>query len=92
LEYRAGSEIWEEAVREGKIKPEEHVVPSDSARGLALFTNEEIAQACQKAHKKFYFRPLYIIHMLSEAFRTKDFSFIKVGLRVFRDNVSKFLK
>lgn len=92
LEYRAGSEIWAEAVKEGKIKPGEYVVPSDSARGLALFTNAEIAQYCQKAHNKFYFRPLYILGMLGEACRTKDFSFIKVGLRVFRGNISKFLR
>ena len=54
--------------------------------------HQSIAKYCQKAHNRFYFRPLYLIGQLGIAIRTKDFSFIKLGSRVLRDNIRKFLR
>ncbi len=90
LEYRAGSDIWCDAVKEGKIKAEEYAVTSDSHRGLAQFTKEEIADYCRKAHRRFYFRPSFMIDELLQACEKKNFTFIKVGVQVFLDNIRKF--
>jgi len=96
LEYRAGSEIWEDAVEEGKIDSEEYAVQTDINRGLGMFTNEEISKFCKKAHRKFYFRPSYIMDELAKACNTKDFTFIKKGMKsgvqVFFSEMGGFFK
>jgi len=92
LEYRAGSELWENAKKEGKINSDEYCVPADLNRELAMFSNEEISLYCQQAQKKFYFRPSYILNEFIQGCKRKDFSFNKVELRVLFENASKFLK
>jgi len=92
LDYRAGSELWEAAVNNGKIQAGEYAVPSDSQRGLALFTKDEIADYCKRAHRQFYFRPAYLLDEFAQACRRKDFTFIKAGAHVFLDNITKFFQ
>lgn len=92
LEYRVGSKIWQDAVDKGLIKPEEYAVPSDINRGLGKYIHDEITKYCLRAHKMFYFRPLFIFKKFFQFSIEKDFSFMYVGLHVFRDNIRKFLQ
>lgn len=79
LEYEAGSQLWGEAVMEGKIVPEEYLVFSDSRRGLSEFTKEEIEAYCKIAHKRFYLRPKYWVDQFFQAVRRRNFrSFMAV--------------
>ncbi len=60
LRYMPGSQLWEEAVAEGKISEDEYMVESDSERGLGNFTREELLHWKSVAYKKFYLRPSYV--------------------------------
>jgi anaerobic magnesium-protoporphyrin IX monomethyl ester cyclase len=83
LGYLYGSPLWQKAVEEGKIRPDEFTVNADSKRNLSMFTQEELENYCIKAHRSFYFDPRYIIKQLFYAFRNRDFRFIKAGIKMF---------
>jgi len=67
LKYEVGSDLWTEAVENGKISKEEYAVPADSQRGLGHFTFDELNDFVNKATSRFYLRPQYL---LGQAFRT----------------------
>lgn len=88
LEYRVGSDLWNEAVKEGKIKPEEYMVASDSRVGLSLFSKGEASKYCKKAQRNFYIRPSHLFNEVIQAFRNKDFTYIKAGFNLLRMIIS----
>jgi len=83
LIYLYGSPIWNEAVKEGKIQKDEFWVNPDVKRGLSQFTEEELQNFAKKASNRFYFNPRYLYRLLSKAMKSKDFSYIKAGLRIY---------
>ena len=82
LDYGYGTPIWDEAVEEGKIQPDEYSVTADSKRGLGNFTEEELMNYNMKAYKNYYFNPSLWMRELFYAFAKKDFRFLKLGLRM----------
>ena len=84
LEYRAGSDIWKEAVNQGKIRSDEYTVKSDVNRGLSFFTKEELDSTVKKAQRNFYLRPSYLCDEFIQAVIKKDFTFIKAGINFIR--------
>lgn len=81
LIYKYGSDLWIEAVKDGKINESDgYRVLADSKKGLGNFTYDELDKTCSKATTDFYVRPSYIFRQLSKAIRKKDFSLIKIGL------------
>jgi anaerobic magnesium-protoporphyrin IX monomethyl ester cyclase len=80
--YVINSPIWDEAVKEGKIKPEEYSVNADSNRGLGNFTEQELIDYTMKAYKKYYFDIHLILREILFAFTKRDFRFLKIGLRM----------
>ncbi len=83
LGYYRGSEMWDEAVKNGKVRSDEYIVDADSNRGLSKLSKEELNDYCLYAHKKFYFNPKYLFRQIFRAFKKWDFRFIKAGLRMF---------
>jgi len=81
LSYVIGSPIWEEAIKEGKIKPEEHTVNADSTRGLGNFTEKELVDFTMKAYKSYYFNPRLWAREIYYALVKRDLRFIKMGLK-----------
>ncbi|MCK4364629.1 MAG: radical SAM protein [Thermoplasmatales archaeon] len=81
LVYARGSDLWEEAVNEGKINfdEEEYLIIASSTKGLANFTEDEIFSFCEKAFKKFYFRPSYILRQIIKSIKRKNFTILKYG-------------
>jgi radical SAM superfamily enzyme YgiQ (UPF0313 family) len=79
--YVIGSPIWEEAVKEGKIKPEEHTVNAGSREGLGNLTEKEIIDYTMKAYKSYYFNPRLWVRELLYALRKRDFRYLKLGLK-----------
>ena len=80
LGYVVGSDLWYEAVKQGKIsKDEEYQVISDKKRGLGNFTKEELDDFCNKAFKKFYLRPNYIMRLLLRVLIRRDFKLLRLG-------------
>ena len=89
LEYEAGSQLWEEAVKSGKIEPGEHLVCSDSRRGLSEFTKEELEAYCESAHKRFYLRPTYWTDQVFQAVRRRSFRLFRVVMNVSGETAHK---
>ena len=79
LAYCPGSDLWEEAVKQGKIMQNERRVIADSARGLSTFKTKELKEFSYKAFRRFYLRPKYMIQELLKMIRSNDFRLIKVG-------------
>ncbi|UCD12999.1 MAG: radical SAM protein [Thermoplasmatales archaeon] len=80
--YKYGSDIWDEAVKNGNIKEtEEYAIMADSNKGLGNFTKEELAAFYRKALVRFYLRPSYIKRQAFRSLQRKDFNGIKIGLR-----------
>jgi len=82
LEYLAGTPLWKEAVKQGKIDPSESVVMSDKQRGLALYDAKEIEKYCTKAYYSFYFNPWYWLREIRYALSHRNITFIQLGLRM----------
>ena len=81
LYYTYGSDLWNEAVKNGKItEADGYSVTVDSNRKLGNFTSEEMMKFCKKAFKKFYFRPQYIGRQIIKGITNRDFSLLRVGL------------
>ena len=89
LEYEAGSQLWAEAVMEGKIALGEHLVFSDSRRGLNEFTKEEIEAYCKIAHKRFYLRPKYWTDQVFQAVRKRNFRLFRVMIKMSGETMRK---
>lgn len=80
LEYLAGSALWKQAVKEGKINPEESSVESDKQRNLALYDSKEINKFCRKAYFSFYTNPIYWIREISFALRNHNPTVLQLAL------------
>jgi radical SAM superfamily enzyme YgiQ (UPF0313 family) len=83
LGYQYGSPLWQKAVDEGKIKPDEFDVNADSKHNLGMFTAEEFEKYSIKAHRSFYYDPRYIIKQFFFAFRNRDFRILIAGFKMF---------
>jgi radical SAM superfamily enzyme YgiQ (UPF0313 family) len=80
LGYQRGSDLYNEAVKNGKMKKDERGTLADSRKGLGNFTTEELIKYCEKATKRFYYRPSYISRQILRWIREKDRNFLKIGL------------
>lgn len=90
LEYGAGSPLWEEAIKDGKITRDEYLVFADSARGLGNFRKEELDAFAQRAHKEFYVRSWYFADQIIQGFKRKDFRLVKALIKLaFQKDVTK---
>ncbi|MCX6662841.1 MAG: radical SAM protein [Euryarchaeota archaeon] len=83
LQYLAGTPLWKQAVKQGKINPEESTVKSDKRRGLALYDSKEIDNFCRNAYFSFYSNPRYWIREINYALRNHDPRILQLGLRRF---------
>jgi radical SAM superfamily enzyme YgiQ (UPF0313 family) len=90
LEYGAGSPLWDEAIKEGKIARDEYLVFADSARGLGNFPKEVIDSYAQRAHKEFYTRSSYFIDQIIQSFKRRDFRLVKALITLaFKKDVTR---
>lgn len=80
--YPWGAPIWREAVKQGKINPDEFLVISDNTRGLAQFDAKTIDDYCMKAYRNFFFNPRYWFREISYALSHQDLTIIELGLRM----------
>jgi len=81
--FMIGSPLWQEAVKEGKIKPDEYYVIANSDRGLSNFTETEIKDYVKKAYNSHYYNPRLWFRELFYALSKRDFRYIKLGLKLF---------
>jgi len=82
LRYMIGSELWNQAVKDGKIDEKEYLVYADKNRGLGLYTKEELIQYCTHAQRSFYGRPTFFVNLLITSLRNNDMTFIQSYLSI----------
>ena len=81
LAYTQGSDLWMEAVKNGKITEDDgYMVIADSKRGLGNFTTEELQNYCKDAFKKFYLRPDYLVKQFYRCITRGDFRLLRAGM------------
>jgi radical SAM superfamily enzyme YgiQ (UPF0313 family) len=80
--YMWGSELWNEAVENGKIRKNDgYSIVADSKIGLGNFIGDELTEYCKIATQRFFFRPKYVIGQFMKAVRTMNFSLLPVLLK-----------
>lgn len=79
--YMWGSNLWNEAIKNGNISNTDgYSIIADSKRNLGNFSGKELAEFCEKAMQKFFFRPGYITRQALKAIRTHNFRFLRTQL------------
>lgn len=82
LIYEYGSDLWREAVENGKISEKDDMfVWADSGRDLGNFTKKELDDFCTRAFLRFYLRPQYMVREFLKILRTKDLATLKMSLK-----------
>ncbi len=82
LRYMIGSELWNQAVNEGKISEKEYLVPADKNRGLGMYTKEELFRYCMNAQRSFYGRPTFFVNLLKTSLRNNDMTYVQSYLSI----------
>ncbi len=80
LEYRVGSQLWNEAVEEGIINKKQYFVKACKENNLGLLGMNELNQLRKKAYIKFYLRPSYLIREALKLARSGNADFIKAAI------------
>ncbi|UCF49027.1 MAG: B12-binding domain-containing radical SAM protein, partial [Thermoplasmatales archaeon] len=78
LRYRAGTDIWSNAVEKGKIESNEYEVHADSNRRLGLFTEDELKKYCKNAQRIYYLRLAYLLYLLKSTLKKNDSSIFRM--------------
>lgn len=81
LRYMAGSDLWHQAVNQGKIAPNEWIVLADKNHGLSRYSAQQLLQHCQSAQFSFYLRPKYASHLFKATLQRGDSSFLRSFLK-----------
>lgn len=92
LKYMAGSELWEEAVKKGKISEDEYMVLAGSENDLAKYSKNEILKYCVKARAEFYRDPKFILRLFKKSLKNDDLGFLQSYINLFLADIKDGLK
>ncbi len=82
FQYTYKSKFWEDAVKEGKIKPDEFRVIPDIKRGLGNFTTEELRHFTRLAYINFFMNPNRWARTLKNAIKFNDTRIFFQGIQM----------
>jgi anaerobic magnesium-protoporphyrin IX monomethyl ester cyclase len=85
LHYTMGSDLWNEAVKNKKIRQEEYIVTSDKKRGLGNFSADELENFTRYATKRFYQRPKFYFQQFYKTIIRKDMRLLRTGLKFIKN-------
>ena len=88
----AGSELWEEAVKKGKISEDEYMVLAGSENNLAKYSTKEILKYCVKARAEFYRDPRFILRLFKKSIKNDDLGFLRSYIHLFLADIKDGLK
>jgi len=89
FQYLKGSDLWEEAYKEGKIKDEEYVVKTDPSRGLGNFTFNELEKWSMNSVKSYVMRPKFLIPEFFRSLLRKDTLLLKEAINLAKNKLKK---
>ena len=80
--FMPGSDLWNEAIKEGKIekKPGVYGYWSTSENDLSIFSEKELFYYRKKAINSFYLRPSYVVKEFIWTLKRKDVAVLKLLL------------
>jgi anaerobic magnesium-protoporphyrin IX monomethyl ester cyclase len=84
LSYRHGSDLWNNAVKNGFIGEDEDFINVGSENSNSTLTSNEITAFCEHAFIRFYYRPSYLLRELSRSIRRTDFTIPRSLLSAFK--------
>lgn len=87
LKYMAGSELWCNAVNDGKLSQDDYLVVADSNKGLGLFPEKEIVRYCMTARREYYVRPSFLLRLFIKSLKNNDFGFVQSYLSLFFSDI-----
>ena len=82
--YTYKSKLWEDSVKDGKIRSDEFRVVPNKSRGLGNFSPEELMKYTRKANIHFFLNPHRLIRTVNNAIISKDFRAFVQGLQMFK--------
>ena len=91
LRYMAGSELWKEAVKTGKISEKEYLVHASSDKDLGFYSENELLKYCKNLQRSFYQRPKYLINLLKKSIENNDYSLLNMFLSIYLSSIKKNL-
>jgi len=86
LYYQMHSQIWREAVKEGKIRADEYNPPADKSRGLSQFSTKELVDFSNEGSRRFYMRPKYMFGEIYRSLKRRNLKLLYNGLDVLKAN------
>lgn len=84
FQYTYKSKIWEDSVKDGKIRSDEFRVIPDKSRGLGNFTSEELIKFTRKANFLFFMNLRRWIRTFNNAIKYEDYRTFIQGLQMFK--------
>jgi radical SAM superfamily enzyme len=81
--YFYGSNLWNEAVKKGKIDPPSgcySILPDVEKNGLSNFKYDDIQSFCKKGYRRFYFNFSYIPREVVKAIKNHDFRLLRLEI------------
>jgi radical SAM superfamily enzyme YgiQ (UPF0313 family) len=87
LRYMIGSELWNQAVQEGKISENDYLVPADKNRGLGQYTKDELFKICTDAQRSYYARSTFFVNLLKTSLRNDDMTFLQSYLSMLSSSI-----
>lgn len=80
LEYRVGSQLWKQAIKDGKIQKNQYFVRGCKENDLGIMSKEELEKWQKKAYKSFYLRPEYFFREIFKLLKNKKYHLLKAGV------------
>ncbi len=77
LSYQRGSKLWKKAVSDQIISEKTDFCYVGSGKTATHFTEKELAEFCQHAFKKFYYRPTYVLREVIRCLKRRDFTILR---------------
>jgi anaerobic magnesium-protoporphyrin IX monomethyl ester cyclase len=87
LRYMIGSELWNQAVNDGKISDREYLILADKNRGLGRYTEDELFRYCMNAQRSFYLRPAFFVNLLKTSLRNNDMTYVQSYLSIILSSI-----
>lgn len=87
LRYMIGSELWNQAVTDGKISEKEYLVIADKNRGLGMYSKDELFRYCMNAQRSFYGRPAFFVNLLKTSLCNNDMTYVQSYLSIILSSI-----
>jgi anaerobic magnesium-protoporphyrin IX monomethyl ester cyclase len=87
LGYGAFTPLWQEAVDQGKIRPDEDLSAGGRERGLGQLSSRELQRYCEQGYFAFLSKPGYLVREARYSLEHQNPRFLRLGLKMLMSNL-----